>query len=98
MNLSKAANIEALNPIYVREVDRKIPAFRITEPSPEQWNRKAREQNIRMFIEVHKRQPVDYEEVLTWARSIGSRKEENHSAGNTMAFISSGLTPNPNFN
>lgn len=64
--------------------DKDLPIFKIKEKSVEDWNKRARVQNIKMFVLIHKRQPKNYQEVLVW---IYSDKEKSHCAGDTMTFV-----------
>lgn len=77
-----AKNIEFVDIADVKDLG-FIPVFKITDLPAAEWNERAQAQNIKMFVGIFKRQPKDYSEVQAW---IYSRNEENHSAGNTMAF------------
>jgi hypothetical protein len=75
-------NIDFKGLAFVEELKAEVPVFKLREPSPEEWNKRAREQNTKIFIQLHKRQPKDYNEVLAWING----NKENQCAGNTMAF------------
>jgi hypothetical protein len=62
----------------------ELPVFTIKEPSVEEWNRKAREANTKMFIRIMGRQPKDYNEVLAWIYT--PENEENCQAA-TIAVL-----------
>ncbi|MCM3165098.1 hypothetical protein [Metabacillus litoralis] len=83
--MDSAVNVEFKEFTYFKEEDVELATFKIIEPSAEDWNKRARKQNIKMYIEINKRIPKDYQEVLTWIYS--SEKEENHLAGNEMALF-----------
>jgi hypothetical protein len=59
-------NIDFKGLALVEELKAEVPVFKLREPSPEEWNKRAREQNTKIFIQLHKRQPKDYNEVLVW--------------------------------
>jgi hypothetical protein len=74
------------NSIYLDIVGREVPVFTIVEPSVEEWNRKARVQNTKLFVEIHERQPENYDEVLCWVCSIGAEQKENQPTANELAI------------
>ena len=55
-----------------------IPVFRIVEPTPLQWNEKARIQNTKMFIEITGKQPKDYDEVKCWIEGNKKTTVQQH--------------------
>lgn len=83
--LTKSKNIEFKEVVFNEDLKSDVEVFQLKEPSHDEWNKKARKQNIKMFIEINNRIPKDYNEVLTWIYS--PEKEENHIAANDMAFI-----------
>jgi hypothetical protein len=78
-----ANNIEFKEFTYIKEVSAELPVFKIKEPTIEEWNKRARKQNTKMFIQINKKLPKDYQEVLNW---IYGENNESHSAGNTVTF------------
>lgn len=44
--------------------------------SVDRWNSLAERTNTRMFIQLNGRDPVDYEEVRSWVRSLSGQKEK----------------------
>lgn len=67
-------NVEFQKLTYCKEVGTELPVFKIKEPTVEEWNKKARTQNTKMYIQINKRIPKDYQEVLTW---INAGNEES---------------------
>jgi hypothetical protein len=82
----RVKNVKFTEFTYCKEVDADLPVFTLTEPTAEEWNKRARKQNTKMFIEIHNRHPEDYDEVLSWVYAFISEYKENHSAENTTAF------------
>jgi hypothetical protein len=70
-------NVEFTEFTYCEEVGANLPVFTLTEPSAEEWNRRARIQNTKMFVEILGRKPKDYQEVLTWVRGKIPEETEN---------------------
>lgn len=85
--LSKAKNVEFLGVKNIEEVGADLSTFILIEPTPSEWNFKAKKKNTLLFVEIHERQPKNYEEVLQWAYSVGLKHKENQIAGNDLAFI-----------
>lgn len=48
----------------------ELPTLSLVEPSVEEWNRKAEIQNTKMFIQLQRRIPNNYGEVLKWIYSF----------------------------
>lgn len=84
----RANNIVFVENRYFEEVSSEVSVYTIKEPTAEGWNRKAKIQNIKMFISHFKRQPKDYLEVQAWIHTMieDDKNKESHSAGNTMTF------------
>ncbi len=40
------------------------------------WNALAERQNTKMFVQMNGRDPVNYEEVRSWVRSLSGQKEK----------------------
>lgn len=79
-------NVEFTGYHYCKETGSELPVFTLNEPSVEEWNRRAKIQNTKMFIQIMKRQPKNYQEVLDWVYSLIPENEENQPAGNELAF------------
>lgn len=84
--LIKIKNIEYIGVTYSEDLNRDLPAFELKEHSVEEWNKKAKVQNTRMFIKKFNRQPRDYNEVLAWIYSMIPGNEESQLAGNELTF------------
>jgi hypothetical protein len=78
-----ANNIEFKDFTYIKEVGADLVTFTLKEEPAEEWNRKAKIQNTKMFVEIIGRQPKDYQEVLSW---IYGENEKSHSAVNTATL------------
>lgn len=70
INFYGAQNVEFEEFTSLESVSNEVALFTLTEPTMDEWNSKARKQNTKMFIEINSRQPVNYEEVLTWVKSF----------------------------
>lgn len=81
----EAKNVDFLEFTNCEGLGAELPVFSLKEPTTAEWNRKAKIQNTKMFIRIMKRNPRSYQEVLEWIHS--PKKEENHIAGNDMAFV-----------
>jgi hypothetical protein len=79
-------NVEFNGYEFSKSVGAKLPVFTLKEPTVEEWNRKAKIQNTKMFVQILKRQPKNYQEVLTWIHSFIPDNKENHLAGNETDF------------
>ncbi|KGP59365.1 hypothetical protein NP92_14515 [Anoxybacillus gonensis] len=84
--LKGVKNVEFTGHLYCKETGRELPVFTLNEPSVEEWNRRAKIQNTKMFVQIMKRQPENYQEVLNWVYSLIPENEENQPAGNELAF------------
>ncbi|WP_217270036.1 hypothetical protein [Neobacillus endophyticus] len=76
-------NVEFMVITYNEEIQAEIPSFKLKEPSTEEWNKKARIQNTKMFIQINKKMPQTYQEVLAW---IYDEHKESHSDCGTVTF------------
>jgi hypothetical protein len=63
-------NVEFESFTYCEELGADLPVFTLKEPSAEEWNRKTRIQNAKMFTEIMGRQPSNEQEVLKWIYSL----------------------------
>lgn len=84
--LNGIKNVNYVGNVFVEEISQELPLFILEDIPAEEWNRRARIQNTKMFIQEHKRLPFDYEEVKAWVYSFIPKIKESHSAGNTMTF------------
>jgi len=71
-----AKNVEFKEFTYVKEVQAEIPVFTLTDIPVEDWNRRARIQNTKTFVEITGRLPVDYKEVLNWINSYTTENKK----------------------
>jgi hypothetical protein len=78
-----AKNVDFEEYAYCEEIQFGVPVFKMKEPSVEEWNRRSRIQNTKMFIQINNRLPKDYQEVLTW---IYGGYEKSHAAANNVTF------------
>lgn len=85
--LKRVKNIEFTGYHFCKEAGRELPVFMLKEPSAEEWNERAKEQNTKMFVQIMKRQPKNYQEVSNWVQLLIPEKAENQPAGNELAFI-----------
>lgn len=69
-SFEKVSNIEFTGYQYIEDVDRELPCYTLHEPSTEEWNRRAKIQNTKMFVQKFNRKPKDYEEVMVWLWSL----------------------------
>jgi hypothetical protein len=79
-------NIEFKELTQLEDVKAEFPVFTLKEKEAEEWNKKARIQNTKMFSEVLNRQPKDYQEVLTWVYGFIPGNEKSHSDCGTVTF------------
>jgi hypothetical protein len=84
-------NMEFTEFQYVEEVEAELPVFTLTDIPVDEWNRRARINNTKMFVQIHERLPVNYEEVLTWVYShlddeYIPEKYKSHRAANTVTL------------
>ncbi|WP_419961808.1 hypothetical protein [Psychrobacillus sp. BM2] len=70
-----AMNVEFKELAYYEETI-ELPVFTLEEDTVEEWNAKAKKQNIKMFVADTGKQPKDYEEVLSWIYCL--IEEEKH--------------------
>lgn len=87
INFYGAQNVEFEEFMFCEGQSEEVPSFTLTEPTADEWNTKARRQNTKMFVEVLKRQPKNYEEVLIWANSFIPGKKESHATANNVTFV-----------
>jgi hypothetical protein len=59
-------NVEFKEFACLEESGTELSVLTLLEPSADEWNRKARIQNTKMFTLNHEREPVNYSEVLVW--------------------------------
>jgi hypothetical protein len=76
-------NVEFKEFKYLEEAGTDLPVFILKLETADEWNKKARIQNTKMYIQITKRIPKDYHEVLTW---IYGRNEENQPTTNELVF------------
>lgn len=67
--LMQCNNVDFEGYAYCEQLEREMQVFVLNEPSVEEWNAKAEKQNTKMFIQIKKRVPKDYEEVNAWVHS-----------------------------
>jgi hypothetical protein len=84
-------NVEFTEFQYCEEVKAELPVFTLTDIPADEWNRRARINNTKMFVQIHERLPVNYEEVLTWVYShlddeYIPEKYKSPCAANTATF------------
>jgi hypothetical protein len=84
-------NVEFTEFQYIEEVGAELPVFTLTDIPADEWNRRARINNTKMFVQIHERQPVNYIEVLAWVYSLLNdedvpEKEKSHRAANTVTL------------
>lgn len=80
-------NVEFEGFTYCEEVGAELPVFELTDISAEEWNRQAKISNTKAFIEVHGRQPVNYDEALSWVWSlIPEEDRKNQLTENELAL------------
>ena len=66
MELENAKNIKRVEDAYYKPEDRYVPCYKMTEPTAEEWNRRADITNKRSFELEHGRPPVSDFEVLRY--------------------------------
>jgi hypothetical protein len=82
----KVKNVEFTTYTECEGLEKELPVFTLNEAFAEEWNKRARINNTKMFVRIYERQPENYQEVLTWVYSLIEDKKENHIAGNEVAF------------
>jgi hypothetical protein len=84
-------NVEFTEFQYCEEVRAELPVFTLTDIPVDDWNREAKVNNTKAFIEKFNRVPLDYDEVLTWVYSMipdqfVPEKYKSHCAANTVTL------------
>lgn len=67
--------------VEFKEITEDLLTFTLADPTPEEWNRKAKIQNTKMFVELHNRLPANYEEVSNWINKKAPFGERKKHAG-----------------
>lgn len=64
----EATNVDFMGYVHDEDLGQHFSCFKIKEATTEEWNKRAAEQNTKIFVQVHKRAPKDYNEVMEWTR------------------------------
>jgi hypothetical protein len=81
-----AKNVEFKKLAYYEKLDAELATFTLADIPTKEWNRRAERTNTKMFVEVHNRQPKNYDEVLSWVWSLISEQKENQPTVNELEF------------